>query len=147
MLNITPGRRKARSLAWGFVLAGMLVAGADAQEQKAYRSVDEKGKVVYSQVPPIGKDAKQISIKPAYRGSGGNTSSSSYDDPRRYAPSSSQDQYAASMREQQKKNEEARQNRIAELESECNRNRGVDCKNPETLRLIESNRIPGGRRY
>ena len=128
MLNVTPGRRKAGSPAWGFVLAGLLAAtGADAQEQKAYRYVDEKGKVVYSQTPPTGKDAKQISIKPAYRGSGGNTSSSSYDDPRRYAPSGSEDQYAARIREQQKKSEEARQNRITELESECNRNRGVDC--------------------
>jgi hypothetical protein len=117
-----------------------------AQERKAYRYVDEQGRVVYSQTPPAGKSAKQVDIAPAYRGSGGNTSPLQYDDPRRYS-TMGDDRYAQSVREQQRKAEEAKLQRIAELEAECVRNRGVDCKNPETLRLIESNRIPGGRRF
>ena len=122
-------------------------AGADAQERKAYKYVDEKGNVVYSQTPPpAGKDAKQVNIAPAHRGSGGSTSSSPYDDPRRYS-NERQDHYADRIREQQKKAEEARLKRLAELEAECNRNRGADCKNPETLRLLEANQLPGGRRY
>jgi hypothetical protein len=137
----------SRAWAWGFVLSGLVcVAGADAQERKAYKYVDEKGNVTYSQTPPAGKDAKQLNIAPAHRGSGGNTTRGPYDDPRRYS-TERQDQYGERMRERQKQMEEARQKRLAELEAECNRNRGTDCKNPETLRLIESNQIPGGRRY
>jgi hypothetical protein len=51
------------------------------------------------------------------------------------------------MREREKAAEETKRKRLADLEAECNRNRGTDCKNPETLRLLNANRIPGGRRY
>jgi hypothetical protein len=121
-------------------------AAADAQERKAYKYVDEKGNVTYSQTPPVGKDAKQIPIAPAYRGQGGGTSRGPYDDPGRYS-SDGHDRYQDAMLERQKAAEEAQKKRLAELEAECNRNRGSDCKNPETLRLIESNQTPGGRRY
>ena len=140
-------RRSFRYVA--FIAAGLALAAATApaQERKAYKYVDEKGNVVYSQTPPpsTAKDAKQVNIAPAHRGSGG-PATSGYDDPRRYS-TARQDDYASQARERDKKAEEARQKRLADLEAECNRNRGTDCKNPETLRLMESNRIPGGRSY
>lgn len=138
----------SRTMAWGFVLIGLAVAaGAGAQERKAYKYVDEKGNVVYSSTPPlVGKDAKQIDIAPAYRGIGGSLSDAPYDNPRHYS-TDRQDRYAEKMRERKKKIEEARQKRRTALEAECNHSRGDDCKNPETLRLIESNKRPGGRRY
>jgi hypothetical protein len=148
---VLSARRQPRTtgiLAWGCLLVVLAsAAGADAQERKAYKYVDEKGNVVYSQTPPpAGKDAKQVNIAPAHRGSGGSTSTTPYDDPRRYS-NERQDQYADRMREREKQAEEARRKRLAELEAECNRNRGADCKNPETLRLMESNQKPGGGYY
>jgi hypothetical protein len=141
------GRRLPRVLAWGCVAVGLAAGGAaHAQERKAYKYVDEKGNVVYSQNPPSGKDAKQIGIAPAHRGAGGSTTRGPYDDPNRYS-SDRQDQYSNALRERQKAAEEAERKRLADLEAECNRNRGADCKNPETLRLLESNQMPGGRRY
>ena len=136
-----------RVLAWTCLAAGLAAAAtAGAQERKAYKYVDEKGNVVYSQTPPTGKDAKQIGIAPAYRGQGGSTARGPYDDPRHYS-NDRHDQHQDAMRERQRAMEEAQKKRQAELEAECNRNRGADCKSPETLRLIESNQIPGGRRY
>jgi hypothetical protein len=38
--------------------------------------------------------------------------------------------------------EEARQQKLAALERECNRSRGTDCKNPETLRYMDAQKIP-----
>jgi hypothetical protein len=126
------------------VLAGLLCAGANAQERKAYKYVDEKGNVVYSQTPPAGKDARKLDISPANSGRVGTTTpGGAYDDPRRY--SSDQDRVNERRREMERKREEANQKRLAELEAECNRNRGADCKNPETLRLIEASRIPRSR--
>lgn len=131
--------------AW-LVLAALLVCGdASAQERKAYKYVDEKGNVVYSQTPPAGKDAKQINIAPASSSRGGSTSLNPYDDPRTYSGDQQRGAYEQRAQEQQKKLDEAKQKKLAELEAECNRNRGSDCKNPETLRLIESNRIPRSR--
>lgn len=140
-------RRMSRVFAWSCLAAGLLAAAtADAQERKAYKYVDEKGNVVYSQNPPAGKDAKQIGIAPAHRGEGGSTARGPYDDPGRYSHDR-QNQYSDAMRERQKAAEEAQKKRLAALEAQCNRDRGTDCKNPETLRLIESNQMPGGRRY
>ena len=147
MLTATAKRRAFRFIAWSCLAAcAAAAAAAHAQERKAYKYVDEKGNVVYSQTPPPGKDAKQIGIAPAHRGGGVAPSRGQYDDPARYS-SERQDRHAEAIRERQKAVEEAKTKRLAELEAECNRNRGSDCKNPETLRLLESNRIPGGRRY
>jgi hypothetical protein len=32
------------------------------------------------------------------------------------------------------------------VKSECTRNRGTDCENPQTLRDMEAQRMPGGTR-
>jgi len=147
VLTATAYLRMSRVLAWSCLAAGLLAAAtAGAQERKAYKYVDEKGNVVYSQNPPPGKDAKQIGIAPAHRGEGGSTARGPYDDPNRYS-TDRQDQYSGSTREGQKAAEEAQKKRLADLEAQCNRDRGTDCKNPETLRLLESNQVPGGRRY
>lgn len=124
------------------LLVASCAVNAGATERKAYKYVDEKGNITYSQVPPQ-KDAKSIDITPAYQGRGGYAagvpitrgSSSSYADDRR--------EYA---RQQQRQREEAEKARVAQLEAECNRSRGTDCKNPDTLRYMESERIPRGRR-
>ena len=136
-----------RVLVWISLAAALAAAAAaGAQERNAYKHVDENGNIVYSQTPPVGKDAKQIGIAPAYRGRGGNTTRGPYDDPKQYS-SDRQDQYQDAIRARQTALEEAQKKHRAELEAECNRNRGTDCRNPEALRLIESNQIPGGRRY
>jgi hypothetical protein len=110
--------------------------------------VDEKGNVVYSQTPPMdGAKARKLDSSPAYRGSGGDSSSASpYDSPSRYSRDEQLQQSRNATQERQQREEEARRNRQASLEAECNRNRGTDCKNPETLRYLESTRIPRSSR-
>lgn len=133
----------------GLVLIGFAVCtSAIAAERKAYKYVDEKGNVVYSQTPPTeGKEVKRVDISPALSGRGGYTpSSSAYDNPRTYSRESQRQQYNDAMRERQKRQEEAQKKRLAELEADCSRNRGTDCKNPEALRYQESTRVPGGYR-
>jgi hypothetical protein len=137
-----------RKAALGAVLWALACAAAMAQGNKLYKYVDEKGNVVYSQTPPMsGAKAQKLDPRPAYSGRGGNTSSySPYDHPGTYSGDSAQQRREEAMRKRQEQQEEARQKRLAELEAECNRNRGTDCKNPETLRYQESTRIPGGMR-
>lgn len=135
--------------AFGAVLLSLLVcAAALAQERKIYKYVDEKGNVVYSQTPPTdASKARKIDVSPAYRGRGGNNPSGSpYDNPRTYSGDEYQQQYRNALREREQQSEEARRNRLAELEAECNRNRGADCKDPQALRYQESTQIPRGRR-
>lgn len=134
------------------LLAVLLAAplAASAVERQAYKYVDEKGNVVYSQTPPVqGKDAKKVDISPASSGrssySGG---SYEYRQPGRYYPGQSyEDARSRAMQEQQKRREEAEKKRLADLQAECNRNRGADCSNPEVLRQLDAQRIPGGRGY
>lgn len=115
--------------------------GASAAERKAYKYVDEKGNVTYSQTPPADKDAKTVDVSPAHQGRGGySPGRPSYPQGSNYA-----DQRQAAQREQERQREQAKQKRIAELEAQCTRNRGTDCKNPETLRYMEAQNIPGGR--
>jgi hypothetical protein len=135
----------SRNLALTLILLGLSICtAAVAAERKAYKYVDEKGNVIYSQTPPAdGREAKKVDVSPAQGGRGGYSTGTRYDDPRRY--SSGDDRREEMSAEQQRKREEAEQKRLAELEAECVRNRGTDCKNPETLRLIESQRIPRGR--
>jgi hypothetical protein len=129
----------------GAVLLGLLLCGAaTAEERKIYKHVDEKGNVVYSQLPPTsGTVVKKLDMQPAYRGRGGNIASGSpYDDPRSYSHDYIQDQNKKALQQRQGQTEAARNKRLAELEAECTRNRGTDCNNPEALRYIESTKIP-----
>jgi hypothetical protein len=91
-----------------------------------------------------GKEASRIDITPANSGRGGAAWDPSYAASQRYRPESQTPQEAA--RERAKRLEEAKQQKLAELERECNRTRGTDCKNPETLRYIEAQNIPRARR-
>jgi hypothetical protein len=114
---------------------------ASAAESKAYKHVDDKGNVTYSQTPPIsGKEASRIDISPANGGRGGAAWDPSYAATQRYIPERKTEQDAA--RERAKNLEDARQQKLAELERECNRSRGTDCKNPETLRYMDAQKIP-----
>jgi uncharacterized protein DUF4124 len=134
-----------RKLTLGAAILGLVVCTAAlAQERKVYKYVDEKGNVVYSQTPPLdASKARKIDATPAYSGRGGNSPSvSPYDNARTYSGDTGQQQYRDALRERQQRQEEARKNRLTELEAECNRNRGTDCKNPDTLRYQESTQIP-----
>jgi len=135
-----------KALALG-ALCGVFCAGAAAQGNKLYKYTDEKGNVVYSQTPPMnGAKAQTLDAKPAYSGRGGpGPYFSLYDYPVIYSFDDVLWQYGQAARSQQEQQQEARQKHLADLEAQCNRNRGTDCKDPETLRYIESTRIPGGR--
>jgi len=127
----------------------VLCVSAAAGDGRIYKHVDEKGNVVYSQTPPMdGAKARKLDSSPAYRGSGGDSSSASpYDNPGRYSRDEQLQQHRNTAQERQQRVEESRRSRQAVLEAECNRNRGTDCKNPETLRYLESTQIPrSGRR-
>lgn len=127
------------------ILVGLLLCGAAmAEERRIYKQVDEKGNVVYSQVPPAaGANVKKLDTQPAYRGQGGNVMSGSpHIDPRAASQDYRQDQYNQALQQRQKQMEEARNKRLAELEAECHRDRGTDCSNPEVLRYNESTKIP-----
>jgi hypothetical protein len=104
---------------------------------------------VYSQTPPMsGTKAQKLDSKPAYSGSGGDSPSySPYDNPGAYSNDDARWRYEEAMRKRQDHEEQARQKRLADLEARCNRNRGTDCNDPETLRYIESTKIPGGRHH
>jgi hypothetical protein len=126
------------------ILTALATSPAHAAQPSAYKYVDEKGNVVYSQTPPVkGGEAKKVDIAPAMTGRGGLPERSySYEDPR-YSYQGGQ-YPAAGQRE--KAAEEAKQKRLAELEAQCNRDRGTDCKNPDSLQYRESTSIPR-RRY
>jgi hypothetical protein len=129
------------------VLSALLCANADAQSSKLYKYVDEKGNVVYSQTPPMsGAKAEKLDSRPAYSGRGGNGPSySPYDNPGVYSNDDARWRREDAARQRQEQQEQARQKRLADLEARCNRNRGTDCNDPETLRYLESTKIPGGR--
>ncbi|MCW5604054.1 MAG: DUF4124 domain-containing protein [Burkholderiales bacterium] len=119
---------------------------AGASERKAYKIIDEKGNVTYSQTPPTqAKSVQKVDISPANSGRGGNIENR--DLLRQQQSSNHADQRNRTIYSQQRKREEAEQQRITNLKAECNRNRGADCENPETLRLIEAQKIPGGRNF
>lgn len=139
---------KTRAAVKLVVIGVMLCAGAFAAERKAYKHVDEKGNVTYSQTPPADAgQTKRIDIAPAQEGRGGYAPpASSYDNPRTYSRDAERQRYEDAARARQQRQEDARQRRLAELEADCNRNRGTDCKNPEALRYQDSTRTPGGYR-
>ena len=130
-------------------LWAIFCASAAAQSNKLYKYVDEKGNVVYSQTPPMsGAKSQKLDARPAYSGRGGNSNSySPYDNPGVYSNDDARFRNEQAARKYQEQQEEARQKRLADLEARCNRNREVNCKDPETLRYMESTQIPGGRHH
>ena len=128
-----------------FLVCFACAVSAAATERKAYKYVDEKGNITYSQTPPANTDAKRIDISPAHQGRGGYTGRD-FSNPEYGSgpyPGTANDR----AREAQRRRDEAQKERLAQLEAECNRNRGTDCKNPETLRDMDAQRIPRrGRR-
>ncbi len=139
----------SRKMIFGAAVLGLLVCSATmAEERKVYKHVDEKGNVTYSQTPPMsGAKAKKVDVTPAYTGRGGNTRSvSPYDNPHSYSQDDRQQQHKDALQESQQRTEEARKKRLADLEAECVRNRGTDCKDPQALRYQESTQIPRGYR-
>jgi hypothetical protein len=115
-----------------------------ADDGKVYKHVDKSGKITYSQTPPLdGKPAEKVDARPANRGHAGNMSGyDSYNDrgyfgyQEPYRPAVTSTQRSLTPQEQ----------RLAQLQAECERNRGTDCSNPATLQYMESSTIPGGRR-
>ncbi len=129
------------------LLLGLLMAwasGAGAQERKAYRHVDAAGNVTYSQTPPVhGADTRPVDITPAQRGRGGYVDSySPYENPRYYAALSAYERRAAAPAQPS-----ARDQRLAAVKAECERQRGVDCNNPATIQYLDSTSIPGRGRH
>lgn len=116
-----------------------LGANAHAQDRKAYRIVDAKGNVTYSQTPPVdGKDAKPVDISPAQRGRGGDVSGYGvYDNPY-YRGNDRYTDYSATA-----PRASAYEQRPAELKAQCERQRGTDCNDPAALRYRETTSIPG----
>jgi hypothetical protein len=134
-------------LRFGVLVLGLVVcAGAFGTERKAYKHVDEKGKVTYSQTPPVeGKKIQQIDISPAQAGRGGHAVTGSRD-LQIQRSRSYQDDYSNARENYDRQRREAEQKRLDSLRAECARNRGIDCDNPETLRQIDAQKIPGGGR-
>ena len=127
------------------ICIALACVASGAAAQKAYKYVDEKGNVTYSQVPPIAKDAAKVDITPAHKGSGGAIQPHYY--PHGYSEGA---HYRNDVRANANRaREEAQQKRIATLEAECNRSRGSDCKDPRTLRYLEQQNVaraaPGRR--
>lgn len=131
------------------LLLGLLLAvNATAAERKAYKIVDEKGNVTYSQTPPpeAAKSVQKVDISPASAGRGGNTTSPDLRQNQSTRADYMQQRNEAMQIEQQRR-QAAEKQRVENLKAECNRNRGADCDNPEALRLIEAQKIPGGKNY
>ena len=129
----------------GVVALGVAIS-AGAHAQKAYKHVDEKGNVTYSQTPPTeAKKVEKVDISPAQQGRGGHPVSGSRDVYIQRSRSYQDDRMRAheAFQQQQK---EAEQKRLAALRDECVRNRGTDCNNPRTLEEMEAQRRPGGTR-
>lgn len=136
-----------KSAACAALLCVPLCGPAVAAERKAYKYVDEKGNVVYSQTPPAdGKEAKKVDISPAHRGQGGYSGREPYVSPDSYSTYDRRQELLDERKRRQeeglRRREELRQKRLAQMEEECIRNRGTDCKNPATLRYQESQNIP-----
>lgn len=136
-----------RILRFGVLVLGLAVCTvALGTERKAYKHVDEKGNVTYSQTPPVeSKKVQQIDISPAQAGRGGHAVTGSRD-LHMQRSRSYQDDYSQARENHERQRREAEQKRLDALRAECARNRGIDCDNPETLRQMEAQRIPGGGR-
>jgi hypothetical protein len=134
-----------RVLSFGVLVLGAAMSG-NALAQKAYKHVDEKGNVTYSQTPPTeAKKVQQVDISPAQAGRGGHPMPGSRDIQIQRSRSY-QDERTRSYEAFQQQQKEAEQKRLAALKAECTRNRGADCDNPQTLQDMEAQRRPGGSR-
>jgi len=112
---------------------------ANAQPaRKAYKYVDENGRVTYSQTPTA-PDAKKIDLPPP-RATPSTTRDYERKVIRRRTNEDRRAEYERRRRERQEALEEAHRKRADELRAECNRKRGTDCNNPETLRRMEAQR-------
>jgi Domain of unknown function (DUF4124) len=131
----------------GFSALACAAATAQSGKNKLYKYTDEKGNVVYSQTPPMnGAKAEKLDARPAYTGRGGDSRTHSpYDNPGLYSNDDVRQRHETAAQRRQEQQQATRQKRQADLEARCNRNRGTDCKDPETLRYMESTQIPGGR--
>lgn len=122
-------------------LLAALCAVPPAAAQRIYKSVDEKGNVVYSQTPPAGKDAQKVDVPTTMRSTGTNVGPDHDAQVRRRAAAEERrTEHQRRMEEQRAQVEEQRKARLAQLEAECVRNRGTDCRDPETLRRMEHER-------
>lgn len=134
-------------IATALSLALIVSVNVYAAERQAYKIVDEKGNVTYSQTPPTQtKKVEKVDISPANSGRGGNTVSSDLRQ-RQTNQSDYIEQRNQALQLEQKRRQDAERQRVESLRSECAKSRGSDCDNPETLRLIEAQRIPGGRAF
>jgi Domain of unknown function (DUF4124) len=137
-------RNSVTTLALIALLAG---AHAHAQERKAYKVVDANGNVTYSQTPPAAagdgkkvQKVEKVDIAPAQRGRGGYSGGqASYTETRYHSGHSSHDRYATAA--------QSREQRLADLKAECERQRGTDCNNPRALQYLDSTSIPRRGRY
>jgi hypothetical protein len=109
--------------------------------QQAYKHVDEKGRVTYSQVPPD-KDAKKIALPPPRRTTPPADVDYEREALRRQATEDRRRDHERQMRERQEAVEEAKRRRVDELRADCVRNRGTDCNDSETIRRMEAERGP-----
>ena len=137
----------ARRTIFAAALLGLLCYGsARAEGPKIYKHVDKSGNVSYSQIPPVtGESVETLNSQPAYRGQGGYSPSfSPYDNPGIYSQDYRRDQYQKAMVQRQQQINDARKKHLADLEAECNLSHRADCSNPETLRYIESTKLPRG---
>ncbi|MCC7487059.1 MAG: DUF4124 domain-containing protein [Burkholderiales bacterium] len=142
--------RRLRHAAIAAAVLG-IIGSAPARAQQVYTYVDEKGNVVYSQTPPPGRDAGKVKVTPPARAAVQRPPGRDYEAEviRRQRAEDRRREMEAQRDEQRQQMEEARKKRVAELEARCIRDRGTDCRNPETLRRMEAEERPGtfpGRR-
>ncbi len=131
---------------YAVLLCVPLCNATHAAEYRAYKYVDEKGNVVYSQTPPLGKDAKKVDISPAHAGRGGYSGREPYVSPDSLSTYNRRqellDERNRRRQEELQRREEQRRKRLAQMEEECIRNRGTDCKNIDALRYQELQKTP-----
>lgn len=126
----------------GAGLTGLLVCfGVSAAEpgpsanpspREAYKYVDEKGRVVYSESPPSGVASKTVDLTPANSGRPGAATRSRSDNTSR-STSTRRDQSPESKQTSEDRMDAARQKELAELQAKnkCIRYGGEDC--PDVL--------------
>lgn len=130
------------------ILACCMAPQHATAQNKVYKIVDEKGNVSYSQSPPpAAKKVEAINVAPANSSEGRNRISPDLARQRNNQYETYNEQRMEAMRTQQKAREDAERARVDSLRAECTRNRGSDCDSPETLRLLEAQRQPGGRNF
>lgn len=139
-LNILPILRSVVLAVVTLEVSGIALA----EDGKVYKSVDKSGKITYSQTPPLDAKSEKVTAKPAIRGSAsGGAAQAPYED-WRYAPYQPPYYPPVSTIPQPISPQQQRQ---AQLQAECERNRGTDCGNPATLQYLDSTTIPRRGRY